>query len=73
MKSDRKILEEKQHMVKAVDGDILLDSSIDRIAKEASKAASILVVCNHVLTAQKVYRALKDKVKGSLQEEAETI
>jgi hypothetical protein len=60
-------------MVEAVDGDILSNSSIDRIAKEAAKAASTLVVCNHELTTQKVYRALKDKVKGSLQEEAETI
>ena len=60
-------------MVKAVDGDILLNSSIDGITKEATKAAPTLVVCNYVLTAQRVYRALKDKVKGSLQEEAETI
>jgi hypothetical protein len=42
-------------MVEAVDGDILLNFSIDRIAIEAAKAASILVVCNHVFTAQKVY------------------
>ena len=41
-------------MVEAVDGDILLNFSIDRIAKEAAKAASTLVVCNHVPTAQEV-------------------
>jgi CRISPR/Cas system-associated endonuclease/helicase Cas3 len=60
-------------MVEAVDEDILLNSSIDQMAKGAPKAASTPVVCNYVLTAQNVYRALKDKVKGSLQEEAETI
>jgi hypothetical protein len=54
MESDRKILEQKRHTVKAVDGDILSNSSIDRIAKEAAKAASTLVVCNHVPTAQEV-------------------
>jgi hypothetical protein len=43
MESDRKILEQKRHTVKAVDVDILLNPSIDRIAKEAAKAASILV------------------------------
>ena len=64
--TDRKILEQKRHTVEAVDGDILSNSSIDRIAKEAAKAASTVVVCNHVPTAQEVYRALKDKVKGTV-------
>lgn len=60
--SDKKILEQKRHTVEAVGGNIL--SNIDLIAREAEKVRSTLVVCNHVRTAQKVYRRLKDKAKG---------
>ena len=62
--SDKRILEQKRHTVKAVDGNILYN--IPLIVKEAAKASSTLVVCNHVDTAQQVYRHLKDKVKGTV-------
>lgn len=62
--SDRKILEQKRHTVESVGGNIL--SNIDLIAREAEKARSTLVVCNHVPTAQEVYRALRNKVKGTI-------
>jgi CRISPR-associated endonuclease/helicase Cas3 len=58
--SDKLILEQKRHTVEAVPGNILMESSIGMIAREAAKARSTLVVCNHVVTAQQVYRALKD-------------
>jgi CRISPR-associated endonuclease/helicase Cas3 len=61
--SDRKIMEQKRHTVEVVGGNIL--SNIDRIARDAEKAQSTLVICNHVPTAQEVYRALKDKIKDS--------
>ena len=64
--SDKLILEKKRHTIEPVDGDILSPSNIELITKEATKAASILVVCNHVLTAQKLYKALKNKVKGTV-------
>ena len=60
--SDRKILGQKRHTVEAVDGNIL--SNIDLIAREAENAQSTLVVCNHVPTAQEVYRVLREKIKG---------
>jgi CRISPR-associated endonuclease/helicase Cas3 len=59
--NDKLILEQKRHTVEAVPGNILRESSINMIAKEATKARSTLVVCNHVDTALQVYRALKDK------------
>ena len=62
--SDRKILEQKRHTVELVDGNIL--SKIDLIAREGEKAQSTLVVCNHVSTVQKVYSALKDKIKDTV-------
>lgn len=62
--TDRRILEQKRHILETVDGDIL--SNIDLIAKAEEKAQSILVVCNHVPTAQDVYRELVKKVKDTV-------
>ena len=62
--SDRKILEQKRHTLKPVGGDIF--SKINLIAKEAEMTSSTLVVCNHVLTAQKVYKALKQKINDTV-------
>jgi CRISPR-associated endonuclease/helicase Cas3 len=59
--SDKKILEQKRHTVEAVQGNIL--TNIDMIAREAEKAHSTLVVCNHVPTAQRVYRLLWNRIK----------
>lgn len=62
--SDRKILGQKRHTVEAVGGNIL--SNVDMIVREGENAQSILVVCNHVPTAQNVYRALREKIKDSV-------
>jgi len=59
--SDRRILEQKRHILEVKDGDIL--SNIDFIVKEADKAGSTLVICNHVPTAQLVYKELVKRVK----------
>lgn len=61
-RSDRKILEQKRHPLVVLGGNVL--SNVDLIAREAMKAQCTLVVCNHVPTAQEVYRALRDKMKG---------
>lgn len=62
--SDRRILEQKRHTVEAVGGNIV--SNIDLIVKEAEKARSTLVVCNHVPTAQKMYRAIKKRINDTV-------
>jgi CRISPR-associated endonuclease/helicase Cas3 len=54
-------LVQKRHTLQPIiDGNIL--SSIDLIEREAEKAKSTLVVCNHVPTAQQVYRELSKKI-----------
>lgn len=64
--SDRRILEQKRHILEIKDGSIL--SNIDFIIKEADKtgADSTLVICNHVPTAQLVYKGLKEKVNDTV-------
>jgi CRISPR-associated endonuclease/helicase Cas3 len=62
--SDRRILEQKRHILESVDGNIL--DNIDLIVREADKAKSTLVICNHVATAQQVYRELVKKVKDTV-------
>lgn len=64
--SDRRILEQKRHVLEIKDGDVL--STIDFIVKEADKtgACSTLVICNHVPTAQLVYKALNKKVNDTV-------
>ncbi|MGB8936253.1 MAG: CRISPR-associated helicase Cas3' [Candidatus Nitrosopolaris sp.] len=62
--SDTRILEQKRHTVEAIDGNILYNIQV--ITREAAKAGSTLVVCNHVYTAQQAYGHLKDKVKGTV-------
>lgn len=63
--SDRRILEQKRHILEPpIDGDI--SDNIELIVREAGKANSTLVVCNHVPTAQQVYRAIKDKIKDTV-------
>lgn len=61
-KNDRHILNlKRQSLQPIIDGNIL--SSIDLVAREAERAKSTLVVCNHVPTAQQVYRELKEEKK----------
>jgi CRISPR-associated endonuclease/helicase Cas3 len=59
--SDRKILEQKRHTIQVVDGSIM--DNIDLIARQSANAKSTLVVCNHVPTAQAVYRKLSKKIQ----------
>lgn len=63
--SDRNILEQKRHILEPpIDGDIL--SNVDLIVRDAEKTNSTLVVCNHVPTAQEVYRRIKGKIKDTV-------
>ena len=64
--SDTKLLDQKRHILepKPESGDIM--SNIDFIAEEANKANSTLVVCNHVPTAQQVYKELKKRVEDTV-------
>lgn len=62
--ADKAILELKRHNYKIMDGNIM--SNIDLIVKEAEKANSTLVVCNHVPTAQQVYREIRKRVKETV-------
>ncbi|HEY1248020.1 MAG TPA: CRISPR-associated helicase Cas3', partial [Nitrososphaera sp.] len=60
---DRKILEQKRHTVEPIPGNI-----IDNLEKTISKigaAESNLIVCNHVPTAQQVYKELSKRVKDT--------
>ena len=59
---DRRILEQKRHVIEIVNGHILDTENIKLIIQEARKAISTLVVCNHVPTAQAVYRLLKVEI-----------
>jgi CRISPR-associated endonuclease/helicase Cas3 len=62
--SDRRILEQKRHIIEIVDGNVL--SNIDLIVRETEKANSTLVICNHVPTAQEVYERLRERVKDTV-------
>jgi CRISPR-associated endonuclease/helicase Cas3 len=62
---DKQILNQKRHILgPSIDGDIL--SNIDLIVEETKKAMSTLVVCNHVPTAQQVYRELKGRINSTV-------
>jgi CRISPR-associated endonuclease/helicase Cas3 len=62
--TDNAILELKRHNYEIMDGNIM--SNIDLIIKEAEKASSTLVVCNHVPTAQQVYLEISKRVKETV-------
>jgi len=62
--SDRMILEKKRHVIEAIDSNII--GNIDLIAREAEKARSTLVICNHVPTAQAVYTELRKNVSDTI-------
>lgn len=59
--SDRKIMEQKRHKIEVIDGSLL--SNINFVVKEVQKANSTLIVCNHVQSAQRVYKEIK-KITG---------
>jgi len=63
--SDRKILEKKRHNLRISDGSIL--TNINDIAAAINNSNSTLIVCNHVPSAQTVYKEiLKKGVKDAL-------
>lgn len=54
--SDREIMNQRRHRIELIDDDII--SNLDYIKREAEKASSTLIVCNHVLSSQIVYEEL---------------
>lgn len=58
--SDREIMEQKRHLLEVKEGDVT--SNINFIIEEAKKAKSTLIVCNHVPTAQKVYKRISKEI-----------
>jgi len=63
--TDQIILSKKRHAINIVDGDML--AHLGEIASAAGSAASTLVVCNHVRTAQLVYQGLQRLVDGEVR------
>lgn len=63
--SDQEILDRKRHIVDLVEGDLL--GQIPRIVGAVTSGRSVLVVCNHVRSAQKVAGALR-KILGEEEE-----
>lgn len=59
--SDREILDRKRHIVTVVDHSLL--ESIPDIVKEANSGKRVLVVCNHVRSAQKVAGLLRSELE----------
>jgi CRISPR-associated endonuclease/helicase Cas3 len=53
---DREVVERRRHNLQIVDGDV--QGAIESIRADALAGRSVLVVCNHVRTAQDVYRSL---------------
>ncbi len=61
---DKRLLEQKRHILCDADGDVL--SNTELILKEANKARSTLIVCNHVPTAQQVYKELVERINDTV-------
>lgn len=57
---DRKILDKKRHVLEIKDNSIV--DCIDVIANSINNNHSTLIVCNHVKTAQEIYRILKKEL-----------
>ena len=57
---DREIIERKRHTVRLVDGNLM--GVLDEIIRDVLSGRSVLVVCNHVQTAQVVYKTLLPKL-----------
>lgn len=56
--SDQKVLGRKRHVVSLVDGDLL--GQIPEIVAAVNKESNVLIVCNHVGSAQRVAGVLRD-------------
>jgi len=52
-----------RHMLLLLDGELLSDEGLDRIANDAKAGKSVLVVCNLVDRAQSAYRRLRELLK----------
>jgi CRISPR-associated endonuclease/helicase Cas3 len=57
---DREIMDRKRHSVEIRPGTLL--EAITEIVEEATAGQSVLVVCNHVRSAQRMYCALRDRI-----------
>jgi len=60
---DRKILEKKRHLLETWEGNIL--DQLDKIIQMYS-TKKILIVCNHVSTAQSVYKHILEKIENNV-------
>src|SRR5260370_27420123 len=60
---DREVLDRKRHSVTMRDGTLMDD--LEHIITAADSSDSTLVVCNHVLTAQNIFKRLKNKFGAS--------
>jgi CRISPR-associated endonuclease/helicase Cas3 len=58
--SDRVVLDRKRHITQIFDGDLL--ERAYEIAETARQGRNVLIVCNHVASAQKVARALRSQL-----------
>jgi len=65
--SDKRILEQKRHIIEPIDGSVLDEKNILKIVNMAKEnVGSISVVCNHVNTAQQVYKDIKSRVNNTV-------
>jgi CRISPR-associated endonuclease/helicase Cas3 len=55
----------KRHQLVLLDGELLSDKGLARIANDAQAGKSVLVVCNLVDRTQTVYRELRERLKKS--------
>lgn len=59
--ADRQVLERKRHTVRLVEGNVL--GALEAIRSHAMEGRTVLVVCNHVRTAQTVRQQLADTLE----------
>lgn len=56
-KSDREIMNKKRHIINICEGNVF--DNISRIVKEANNGRKVLIIVNHVKTAQELFKVLK--------------
>jgi CRISPR-associated endonuclease/helicase Cas3 len=56
----------QRHCLQVIEGDLLNEEHLNRIADEAREEKSVLVVCNTVARAQQVYSMLEASLQGSV-------
>ena len=62
--TDKQILDQKRHNLEIIDGDML--SNIEMIIRDAERATSTLLVCNHVPSAQLLYDEIHKKIPDTI-------